>query len=285
MIEVARLGHAARNAFASQGFRLFGPGFSVDYLRFALRAARRWGATTPGVLDVMGYRIRYFNQANALFLLHEVFVNAVYAFETSRLRPRIVDCGANVGMTCIFFKALFPDCEIVAIEPDPVTFRRLRDNIEENGLEGVRLINAALSDRDGTIELYRNEDHPGSLTASVAPSRGGSSRQRVPAVRLSSLLVDDVDFLKLDIEGAEHRVVRELVTAGALSKVQECVIEHHDLEDCPGISDQTLQLFRTEGFETRVIGAPADGMGLIRARRPAGSGDARTDFMHAAPHL
>ena len=77
MLEMARLGHAARNAFDSRGFRLFGPRFSADYLRFALRSARRWGATTPGVLHLMGYRIRYFNQANALFLLHEVFVNAV----------------------------------------------------------------------------------------------------------------------------------------------------------------------------------------------------------------
>ncbi len=75
---------AFRNAFLSPGFRLFGLRFSRDYLRFAWRAARRWGSIEPGSLSFLGYRLDYFNQSHALFLVHEIFVNAAYSF-TSRI--------------------------------------------------------------------------------------------------------------------------------------------------------------------------------------------------------
>src|SRR5262245_32712479 len=66
---------AIRNAFFSPGHRLFGLSFSRDYLRFAWRA-RQMQEAGPGSLDVAGFRVAYPNQAYALFLLHEIFVNA-----------------------------------------------------------------------------------------------------------------------------------------------------------------------------------------------------------------
>jgi hypothetical protein len=89
----------------------------------------------------------------------------------------------------------------------------------------------------------------------------------VPTVRLSRLLSSDVDFLKLDIEGAEHRVVREVALAGVLDRVRECVMEYHDLSH-PGISMGTVDLIRAGGFETSLIEDQYEtGMGLVRARR------------------
>ena len=52
-------------------------------------------------------------------------VNGLYAFVARDARPWIIDCGANVGMSVLFFKALYPAASVIAIEPDRAAFDRL----------------------------------------------------------------------------------------------------------------------------------------------------------------
>jgi hypothetical protein len=161
-----RIIRAFRHAFLSSGFRLFGPRFSRDYLRFVWHAGRHWGDTSAGVLKMLGYRIEYFNQSHALFLVHEIFSDGTYAFASRTACPRIIDCGANIGLSVIFFKALHPGADIVAVEPDPVTFARLKDTMDRNGLHDVRLVNAAVAEAEKTMTLYRGEGDAGSIVSS-----------------------------------------------------------------------------------------------------------------------
>src|SRR5512139_2849374 len=112
---------------------------------------RHWGDTGGGVMRLLGYQVTYPNHSAALFLVHEVFVNGAYAFEPPTCRPRIVDCGANIGMSVIFFKSLYPDAEVLAFEPDPRTFARLKENVEANRLAAIRLVNAAVAATPGTL--------------------------------------------------------------------------------------------------------------------------------------
>ena len=259
---------ALRNAFFSPGRRLFGLRFSRDYLLFAWRAARNWGHRGPGTLEFLGHRLEYFNQSDALFLVHEIFVNAAYAFESSNPRPRIVDCGANIGMAVLFFKAFRPDAEVIAFEPDPITFARLARTIEMNGLRDVRLENAAVGHKDGTVAFYYNRSDSGSMTASVESSRGGDARQEVRAVRLSAWIQEPVDFLKLDVEGAEYDVVRDLIDTDAIRWIRDTVIEYHELATRPDGVSQMVNALQAAGFDVHVTpeGA-ASSTGLIRARR------------------
>ena len=129
-----RIMRAFRHAFLSNGFRLFGLRSSRDYLRFVWHAGRHWGDAGAGVLKMLGYRIDNFNQSHALFLVHEIFADGTYAFTSRAVCPRIVDCGANIGLSVIFFKALHPGANIVAFEPEPVTFARLKETMDRNGL-------------------------------------------------------------------------------------------------------------------------------------------------------
>ena len=145
---------AIRNAFWSPGCRQFGLTFSRDYLRFAWRAARAWGHTGPGAVDLLGYRLDYSNQSHALFLVHEIFVNGAYVFSSPNPRPRILDCGANIGAAVLFFKAFRPDARVIAFEPDPTTFARLAQTIVTNGLQDVQAEEAAVGEADGTTTFY-----------------------------------------------------------------------------------------------------------------------------------
>jgi FkbM family methyltransferase len=224
--------------------------------------------TGPGSFDVLGFRVDYWNQSHALFLLHEIFVNAEYEFRSSAPRPRIVDCGANIGMAILFFKALCPAADVLAFEPDPVTFSRLAHTIESNGLSAVVAERAAVTEEGGTIRLYRNQSDPGSIVASIDQAWGGDAAEEVPAVRLSERITTTVDFLKLDVEGAEYGVVRDLVSSGAIRWVREAVIEYHQAADKPRALDEMTSALRGAGFELTI--EPSRGLlptGLIHARR------------------
>ena len=259
---------ALRNAFLSEGRRLFGLRFSRDYLLFAWRAARNWGYSGPGALEFLGHRLEYFSQSEALFLIHEIFVNAAYTFESSNPRPRIVDCGANIGMAVLFFKTFRPDAEVIAFEPDPITFARLVQTVDVNELRDVRLENAAVGDKDGTVAFYTSRSGSGGISASVEPSWGGDSRQEVRAVRLSTWIQEPIDFLKLDVEGAEYDVVGDLIDTDAIRWVREAVIEYHALTARPDAVSDMVEALQAAGFDVRVTPGDAENkIGLIRACR------------------
>ena len=265
---VSRAVRAFRNAFFSPGQRLFGLRFSHDYLRFAWRAARNWGDIGPGAADFLGYRLEYSNQSHALFLIHEIFVNAAYLFDSPNPRPRILDCGANIGMAVLFFKAFRPDAEVVAFEPNPMAFARLVRTIDVNRLRGVQAENVAVADKDGTIALYSSPSDPGSLTGSIDPAWGGGAGREVRAVRLSARIREPIDFLKLDVEGAEYDVIRDLIDTDAIRWVREAAIEYHELDTKQDAVPRMMTALQAVGFEVSVTATDAaHRVGLIRARR------------------
>jgi FkbM family methyltransferase len=267
----ARAVRVFRNAFFSKGFELFGFSFARDYLRLAWQASRRWGYQGPGRLKILGFRIEYPNQSHAVFLFHEIFVNGTYWFASARPEPHIVDCGSNIGMAVLFFKALYPRAAITAFEPEHATFQQLRRNVEGNKLSEVTLINAAVGEKAGSLVLYSGGGD-GSLTTSVDPSWGGREAREVRSVALSSLLEKPVDFLKLDVEGAEYGVVRDLIGSGKVARIKEAVIEHHPVGSEPDGLAHMVGSLRAAGLTTEAIGGSStDGSHLIRVRRTSGS--------------
>jgi FkbM family methyltransferase len=270
-LNLARLRRTFRNAFQSEGARLFGWRFVRDYLAIAWESSRHWGATGAGALDVAGCRVEYFNRSDALFLLHEIFVNGAYVFKTPQPAPRIIDCGANIGMATLFFKALYPAASITAVEPAPETFERLRLNVDRNHLRDVTLINAALAGREGVVALAADQHDPGSLIATTTRSFMGVGKT-VPAMTLSSLLDRPADFVKLDIEGMEYEVVRELVTSGRAQHVREMVLEFHDADTRSGELISMIAALGATGMLVDRRDDPGGKTGTLRARSTASAG-------------
>jgi FkbM family methyltransferase len=266
-LNLSRVRRGFRNAFRSEGSRLFGWPFVRDYLVIAWDSSRRWGATGPGTLDIAGCRIEYFNRSDALFLLHEIFVNATYFFSASTKAPRIIDCGANIGMATLFFKALYPAASITAVEPAPMTFERLRQNITRNHLRDMMLINAAVAEREGSVAMQDHQGEPGSLIATTMGSCGGA--RGVPAITLSSLLEQPADFVKLDVEGAEYAVVRELVASGRIRQVRQMVLEFHDADTRAAELSAMIAALAAAGMQVDRLDDPGARTGTLRARATA----------------
>ncbi len=134
------------------------------------------------------------------------------AFVRSALSPGdvFVDVGANVGyFTCLAARIVGPEGLVFAFEPDPRNFRLLSRAIEANRFENVVLERVAIGDRSGSIRLYRSSLNHGDHR--IYDSGGGRCAIKIRMTSLDEYFAGRrtaVDFLKMDIQGAEFLALR-----------------------------------------------------------------------------
>ena len=194
------------------------------------------------------YWVRINDGPNFYMLYKDLFAHRIYQFEAQRSDPVILDCGSNIGMSILFFKKLYPDARVLGFEPDPRIFPYLQENIALNRLQGVELFQAAVAAQEGSLTLYSDGKY-GSFLGEGLPAEptGGWVKYTVPCVRLRDYLNGPVDFLKLNIEGAEYSVLAD--SADRLRCVRELVLEYHHLPELPRTLHRILALLHDAGFE------------------------------------
>ena len=227
------------------------------FLAAQLRRVQAGPKGGPGSLRVLGADVSYFNPEALAILITEVLVDQAYYLDLPE-RPFIIDGGANIGLATLLFKRRHPGCQILAFEPDPDTHALCQKNIDANGLADVEVVNAALSDREGELELSVDAAVPGNLGMSTRPVPNLLGRRSVPARKLSSFIKRRVDLLKLDIEGVEVDVLDETAASGALEQVDQIVMEyHHHVEPDEDRLGHMLSMLEQHGFGYQVLGRPA----------------------------
>jgi FkbM family methyltransferase len=200
----------------------------------------------------MGFHIASFDRRTLKLLYREIFVRQHYYFHSDSDAPRIVDCGANIGMASLYFKWLYPKARVMAFEPDPGTFQMLLRNIADNRLD-IEAHNCALWDKDGELDFFTSEREPGSLLMSADNFRTHATAIKVPARKLSAFIHDPVDFLKMDVEGSEYCILKELVDSGKINVVRQMVIEyHHRIGQNKSCLAEFLSLLEESGFEYQI---------------------------------
>jgi FkbM family methyltransferase len=205
--------------------------------------------------QILDYRVKAYSLPTLAFLFREVFVDLDYHFVTDVPNPVILDCGSNIGMSVLFFKSLYPQASIIGFEPARQTFELLRHNVDSNHLPDVTVRQCAVGDSETPIAFFETAV-AGSVTASIRAPRGGEKPVMVPQVRLSQIIDREIDFLKLDVEGAEWNVLNDLVASGRLRSIRQMVIEyHHHIEP----EDDRLSAFLLElerhgyGYQLRAM--------------------------------
>lgn len=154
-----------------------------------------------------------------------VFVNDEYGFKLKTEPYTIVDLGANVGLAAAYFCSRYPKARVIAVEPDPENFLILKKNAEM--FSRISPVNAALWNRNGTVSLEQSGH--GSWGIRVG-NKADHTSNVVRAVTFTTLLkefnIDQVDLLKVDIEGAECELFED---AGSwIDRVQMMCVELHD---------------------------------------------------------
>lgn len=179
----------------------------------------------------------------------EVFLQRVYEFRALSTNPVIVDCGANIGMSVIFFKECYPDCELIAFEPNPHSFALLEMNVKMNNLKGIQLFNCALSDENKSVDFFVPRKK-GSLNGS-SKHIDDSDKITVSGKTLSDFIRNkEIDFIKIDIEGDEEKVIKDLKENKILDSVDELVVEfHYPINSSATDMSNFLQYFGETHFE------------------------------------
>jgi FkbM family methyltransferase len=156
---------------------------------------------------------------------------------------KIIDGGANIGCASVYFSLRFPNAKVIAIEPEKNNFELLKKNAAP--YTHIQCVQAGIWGENERLSL----SNPGGGAAEFMFENNAFNEYSVNGVTISSILNsqgwNEVDILKLDIEGAE----KEVFSAEDLSwlkKVKLLIIELHDRykKDC------TKAVFRAlSGFE------------------------------------
>lgn len=202
--------------------------------------------------------------ASFLSMYEEIFLNRIY--EVKAEKPRILDLGANIGLSVIWFKENFPKSEILAIEADPNIYQYLMDNT--SGLDGVSIKNIAAWDEDGELSFYSEGADGGRIeqAAELSPTK----TVKVASVDIRRILKENgpFDFIKMDIEGAEARVLP--ACRGYLQETRYVFCEYHSTESEKQHFAELVSFLKDEGFRLHIQSVNTSGQPFMTRRINAG---------------
>lgn len=187
-----------------------------------------------------GLDVQFPDALSFVWQYKEIFIDNIYFFNSEKDNPVIVDCGANIGMSALYFKTMYPNAELTLIEADPAIADVLKSNLDKNGVDfNELLVKAAWIDDDGVV--FKSDGSDGG-----AIEKDGD--EKIPSFNLLKYLENkgEIDFLKIDIEGAETEIFRDVGTE--LDKVQNLFLEYHSFYNSPQELGSILSVLSNCGF-------------------------------------
>ena len=140
----------------------------------------------------------------------------------------IFDVGANIGKFSSNLKRFFPNSEFYCFEPIGPTFRKLEENLKSNQFH---LIQKALGEKQEYVTIKINEDYRSDENSLVAKNQPFDSKKEetLEVVTLDSFLqissIPQIDFLKIDTEGFDLKVLKGAKDSLLLGKIKFIYVE------------------------------------------------------------
>ena len=175
----------------------------------------------------------------------QVFVNEEYRFIPKKSIRTVLDAGANTGFSSIYFANRFPDAQIVALEPEQTNVDLLRKNT--GFCERIHPEQLALWNENVDLDVVDWFGKCGFRTKSHGEQMAREVCGAVPGISVPALMArygwEKIDFLKMDIEGAETTVFSG--DLGWLDHVGVLAVELHDWLDpnCSRVFSEVAQRF------------------------------------------
>lgn len=200
----------------------------------------------PCKLKVAGLDLEIPDAASFLSAYREIFTEEIYDFTFDGESPAILDLGANIGLSVLYFKRRFPKARITAFEADPGIFSYLQKNLAANGFGDVELHNKAAWNKNERLRFDAEGADGGSVT-----SEGTGNTIEVEAIDLDDFLRGrHYDFIKMDIEGAEEQVLP--VCKDHLSGVRYIFVEYHSRRNRPQCLAGIIGILSSAGYRLSV---------------------------------
>ena len=180
-----------------------------------------------------GLELHYRLNRGDIQSIREVWIDECYRLPFDLKPNNLVDLGANIGLSSLWFAHRYGCQTVIAVEPSPENARLTRLNLERNRIV-AEVIEAAVGPRDGTaIFQDAGESNLGRLDAS-------SGGRAVTMVSMETLLQRlpagaEIDLIKMDIEGGEGPLL-QADNVKWLGRVRSIIAEFHPtLIDYPAV--------------------------------------------------
>jgi FkbM family methyltransferase len=196
-----------------------------------------------GFKELFGKDFFYHHKGSFDGTYAEIFQKGIYTFKPEQDIPLIIDCGASMGLSVLFFSKHYPNAKIIAFEPDESVLWCLERNIKTYKLNNVTLFKQAVWDSDGRLAFYTNAK----LGGRVKNKFENQEPRMVETIRLKSFIGDQfIDFLKLDIEGAEFQVIKDCESI--LNQINCLFVEYHNFQNEEQHLDELLSILKRNEF-------------------------------------
>ncbi len=210
--------------------------FDGTYLHYdinGLKASARKTASDSLVFEQVILQEEY-KTAMDIFLLNNI------PFKT------FIDLGSNIGLATIYIKKIFPGARVIALEPDKNNYAELLKNFENNRLTNATPLMAGVGKKD--CYLVTDERLRDSQDWSIS-FKEVDFETPIVSYSINSLLkkyaLEEVDFIKIDIEGGEKAIFDKDADLSFLGKVKVMAIEIHDEFN---IRDQIYETLKANDF-------------------------------------
>ncbi|GEM_PF-523393 len=157
------------------------------------------------------------------WVFYQIYVCKEYPFFQNFTPTKIIDAGANIGITSIFYRDHYPDAEIIALEVDENNQHLLKKNLSNDAK--TEILNCALWSSETQLSI--NNPTADNYSFQVEEDTEG----KIKGVSIKWILNykkwNTIDLLKIDIEGAEYFLFNEACDSW-LNKVDIIIIELHE---------------------------------------------------------
>jgi FkbM family methyltransferase len=169
----------------------------------------------------------------------------------------VVDIGAHMGRyTIISSKRVGANGKVVAIEANPSNFEMLNRNIKLNQLTNIISLNNAVYSKETKIKLYLPGEELGHTTYNTVMSDRAKNEDKFVEVNANTLdyllqlnKITDVNWVKIDVEGAEFEVLKGASNVLSKSKDIALLIEVHNLSGGTNLYRPIIEFLNLYNFK------------------------------------
>ncbi len=186
----------------------------------------------PKTTKLNKYQITYLSKEEFKILSKEIFQEEIYKTNIKNQSPTIFDIGSHIGLSILYFKTIYPKANITGFEPNPNTFPILEENIYSNDIKDVTLHNIAVGLNNTNRQLYIDTSGECAFSTSSFTKNAWNGKQLTKPIivktkKLSTYINKDIDLLKIDAEGAELEIIKDIYNTGKLAMVKNIIVEYH----------------------------------------------------------
>ncbi len=217
--------------------------FTIKEYRTLLLLALKYGGSKRYEKKEVKFKSRTFLVADFksfFWQYKQIYVDKCYQFISEGENQIILDCGANVGLSALFFSETYPSAKIIAYEADAEIYNCLRKNIQVNNMRNLEAVHKAVWVDNAGVSFQAEGADGGAVTSGKGISVESISLKEVIDV------CKTVDLLKMDIEGAEVEVI--VSAKEVLHKCKNIFIEYHSFAGKQQHLHDLLTILADNGF-------------------------------------